>query len=266
MAKARKPAILLWDAETAPVIGHVWGLWENNVSLNQIERDWSILSWAAKWYKEKEIFYQDLRGIKNVENDKSILQGIWDLLDEADIVVTHNGKKFDKRKVNARFILNGMSPPSSYREIDTLVIAKKHFAFTSNKLEYLTKKLCNIKKSDHRRFPGHVLWVECMKGNKKAWDEMRKYNVKDITSLEELFQKLLPWDNTVNFAAYSDDPKDYNRCNCGGKYVKNGKRTYMTDLSEFQRYRCISCNSERKGSENLITPAKRKELLRRTAR
>lgn len=95
------------------------------------------------------------------------------MLDEADIVITQNGRKFDQKKLNARFILNGFKPPSSYKHIDTLVIARKHFGFTSNKLKYMTDKLCTkYKKLDHSKFPGMELWRECLKGNSEAWTEM----------------------------------------------------------------------------------------------
>ena len=31
-----KPKVLVFDIETAPMLGYVWGLWENNVALNQV--------------------------------------------------------------------------------------------------------------------------------------------------------------------------------------------------------------------------------------
>lgn len=109
------------------------------------------------------------------------------MLDEAEIVITQNGKKFDQKKLNARFILNGFQPPSSYKHIDTLCIARKHFGFTSNKLSQLTDKLCKkYKKLSHNNFPGFELWQECIKGNIEAWNEMEKYNRQDVLSLEEL--------------------------------------------------------------------------------
>ena len=134
-----KPKILIYDIETAPILGYVWGLWQNNVGLNQIESDWYALSWSAKWLgsPEDEVMYMDQRHAKNIEDDSKMLKDIWKLLDEADIVITQNGKKFDQKKLNARFIMHGMKPPNSYRHIDTLQIAKRVFGFTSNKLEYM---------------------------------------------------------------------------------------------------------------------------------
>ena len=180
------PKILFFDIETVPIIASVWKLWDNNVGLNMIEKDWHVLSWAAKWYDSDEILYEDQRHAKDFENDKKILKSIWKLLDAADIVIGQNSKKFDVKKLNARFIMHGMQPPSSFRQIDTLLIAKRHFSFTSNKLEYMTDKLCTkYKKSGHAKFPGFKLWSECMKGNQEAFQEMQDYNKMDVLILEE---------------------------------------------------------------------------------
>ena len=46
MSKYTKPKILFLDIETCPIIADVWKLWDNNVGLNQIIKDWSIIAWA----------------------------------------------------------------------------------------------------------------------------------------------------------------------------------------------------------------------------
>jgi len=181
------PKVLVYDIETAPMLSYCWGLWDQNIGLNQIHTDWHVLSWAAKWLHSDDIFYEDQRFAENIEDDKKLLEGIWKLLDEADFVITQNGKKFDQRKLNARFVFHGMKPPSSYRHIDVLLIAKAQFGFSSNKLEFMTDKLCTkYKKSTHAKFHGFSLWRECLAGNEEAFDEMMDYNCLDILSLQEL--------------------------------------------------------------------------------
>lgn len=240
--------ILLLDIETSPIIAHVWQLWDNNVALNQIQKDWHVLSWSAKWLGEDEIFYMDQRHSKDISNDKHILKKIWKLLDKADVVITQNGKKFDIPKLNSRFIINGMQPPSSFKNIDTCQLAKKRFGFTSNKLEYLTDKLCTrYKKLKHKEFPGHEMWTECLKGNKAAWKEMEKYNKHDVLSLEELYTKLIPWDSPINFNVYHDEPT----CSCGSnKFRKRG--FIYTSTAQFQRYKCKNCGAETRSGKNLL--------------
>jgi uncharacterized protein YprB with RNaseH-like and TPR domain len=125
---------------------------------------------------------------------RKILRDLWKLLDEADIVITQNGKNFDTPKLNARFIEHGMKPPSPYKHLDTYQIARSAAKFTSNKLEYLTEKLCTkYKKLKHEKFPGFALWAECLKGNVAAWNEMRRYNKHDVLATEELYMKIRAW-------------------------------------------------------------------------
>lgn len=250
------PRILLIDIETMPIIAHVWSLWDNNVALNQIQQDWSILSWSAKWLDDpsSKIMYADQRNAKNINDDKALLKKVHSLMDEADIIVGQNSKRFDVKKLNARFIMNGYQPPSKYQQIDTMLIAKKHFAFTSNKLEYLSNNLgVKHKKLKTKKFPGHVLWSECMKGNLEAFKEMEAYNKQDVLALEDIYKKLVPWDNSVNLNVYSQGDQV---CTCGN--TKFQKRGFQYTISgKYQNYRCTHCGKSYKDTVNLLKDTKR---------
>ncbi len=262
MGKNNKAKILILDIETAPILSYTWGIWDQNIGLNQIKKDWHIMSWAAKWMNDpkSKIIYADQRRSKNIEDDFGTLKKMWKLLDEADIVIAHNGDKFDIKKLNARFILNGMKPPSSYKQIDTLKLARKKFKFTSNRLSYLTNKLCTkYKKLNHPNFTGFELWKECIAGNLKAWKEMEKYNKYDVLSLEELYKVLEPWTNPINYNLYTDT--EDTMCGCGSKnFTKNGHA--YTSIGKYQRYACSDCGAEIRGNSNLLDKSKRKSLKR----
>ena len=263
VVKRKKPKVLIFDIETAPIIAYVWGLWDNNVALNQIKSDWYVLSWSAKWLGDppEKTMYEDQRNAKDIEDDSKLLKNIWKLLDEADVVITQNGVKFDSKKLNSRFILNGFQPPSSYKHIDTLRIAKKKFSFTSNRLAYMSEKLCTkYKKLDHAKFSGFELWKECLSGNKEAWKEMEKYNRYDVLSLEELYYKLIPWDNSIDFNLYHDE-LDY-VCKCGSTDFTNSGY-YYTQTGKFQKFKCTNCGSETRSAENLLSKEKKKSLRRK---
>lgn len=189
----KKQKVLILDVETSPVIAYIWELGEQYVSLDQIHTDWQIMAWSAKWLEEPDnsIQYYDSR---NSKDDKAILKPLWELLNQADIVITQNGKKFDSKKINARLMLQGFPPPKPYRHIDTYLLVKQIAAHTSNRLEYLTAKFCKKhKKVSHKKFPGLKLWKECLKGNKEAWNEMKFYNIKDVLSTEELYLAIRAW-------------------------------------------------------------------------
>lgn len=259
--KSHLPKVLVFDLENSPLRSYTWGLWQQNVGLNMIHTEWFLLSYAAKWLgsPEDSIYYGDLRGIVNEEDDKILLDAMWKLLDEADVVITQNGKKFDSKKINARFIMNGYKPPSPYKHIDTLQIAKAVFGFTSNKLEWMTDKLCTkYKKQKHSKFSGFELWSEMLKDNIDAWNECEVYNKYDVLSLEELYLKLAAWDKThPNFNLYSNT--DEHVCRCGSRAVVEDGYAY-TGVSKFQKYRCLDCGATTRGRVNLFSKEKRASL------
>ncbi len=256
------PRILTLDIETAPIESYHWGLWDQNIGLNQIKTEWSILSFSAKWLDGKKVYYTDTggRGVGKVRDDTALLGDLWKILDAADIVVTQNGKSFDLKKINARMIMAGFKPYSPIRQIDTKLVAKKHFGFTSNKLEWMSEKLTTTKKSEHKQFPGFSLWTECLKDNPKAWAEMKKYNIRDTVATEELYLKLRPWiEGHINVAAYSTQPG--RMCpKCGSKKVKsNGLRS--TQTGQYRRLLCLACGGSSHERKQVTTAAARINLL-----
>lgn len=260
MKRNRKlsPKVLLFDIETAPIIAYVWGLFDQNVGLNQIKHDWHVLSWAAKWLGQKRIMYADQRKEKDISNDKNILRKIWNLLNEADIVITQNGVKFDVKKLNARFISHGFQPPSPFKHIDTLRIAKSKFGFSSNRLEYLANALqTKTKKLSRREFDGFDLWKECLARNPKAWREMERYNKADVLALEQVYEKLIPWDNSIDFNLYHNSLEHV--CKCGSKdLVAHGYA--ILNSGKYRRYQCRDCGTWSRGKENLLSKEKRQSL------
>ena len=249
------PKILFFDIETAPLKAHLWSMWQQGVGLNQIEADWFMFSFCCKWAHSDEVFYYDQRNAENIEDDYELVLKLWHFLNEADVVVGQNSKRFDVKKANARFILNGLPKPSTYRQIDTMEIAKRNFGFTSNRLEYMTDKLCtDYKKSKHKKFHGHELWSECLKGNLEAWLEMEDYNRLDVLSLEELYNVLSSWDNTLpNFDVYVDEILDMS------EWEKDG--FHYTNLGKYQKYRNKITGVQRRSRVNLLTKEKRDSLL-----
>lgn len=256
------PKILTIDIETSPIESYTWGLWDQNVGVEQIKTEWSVISAAWKWLDKPKVFYYDTsgRGPKKIRHDLQVLQRIWEVLDEADIVVAQNGNSFDVKKINARLLMHGFSPYSPIRVIDTLSVAKRHFGFTSNKLAWLTKHLTDHPKDQHKEFPGFELWVQCMADNPRAWKWMKQYNIGDVIGTEKLYQKLRPWiSQHPNIGAYRigeiiSCPK------CGSTEVtKQGTR--VTQQGQYQQYKCTGCGGWSRGKTMQFSPAKRKSLL-----
>ncbi len=248
------------DIETAPLRAATWGLFDQNIGLNQIETEWTILSYAFKGLGQKRIYYKDNSKQADPRDDAHLLQDLWKILDDHDFLVAQNGKRFDLRKIRARLILAGFVPPSPVKVIDTMLMARQVAAFTSNKLEWLADKLSTVPKSKHKEFPGFELWSECLKGNPRAWRAMKKYNIPDITSCEEVYLRLRPWyEGHPNVAAYSGGtelacPK------CGSLNVAQDGYTF-TNVGKYERYSCGNCGGWSRGRYTRNTLAERKALL-----
>lgn len=235
--------VLVVDIETSPLLVYVWNLKDQFVGLNQMVQDWHIMAWSAKWLGEpaSSIMYYDQRNLK-VGNDLPILRPLWKLLNEADIVLTQNGKSFDSKKINARFMLLGMKPPRPYKHLDTYLIAKNAAAFTSHSLEYLSEQFCTkYKKLSHSKFPGLSLWRECLKGNRKAWNEMREYNIHDVLATEEFYEKIKAWAPESAPKPFRSDKISVLCGTCGelGRMIKRGMLVKIK--AKYQRWQCQEC-------------------------
>lgn len=256
------PRTLVIDIETSPIEAYVWQLFDQNVALNQIKTEWSILSYAAKWVGERKMFYEDTsgRGPKHVRNDKKLMPGLWALLDEADTVVGQNHKKFDLKKIHARMIEHGYEPYSPIRVVDTTIEARKYFGFTSKKLAWMSAHLTDCPKDEHKQFPGFELWTGCLSDNPKAWREMKKYNCRDVESTEQVYLKLRPWMAThPNGATYIED-KEMRCPKCLSKNLQ--RRGYIRcQQGSYPRFQCMACKGWARGKSQQLATEVRKNLL-----
>jgi len=234
-----KPKILFLDIETAPLRSFTWGLWKQNISLSQIISNWYIISWAARWLGDETVFSEVLTSQEAIaEDDFRIVHSLWYTLDQADIIICHNGDAFDIPKINTRFVLHGLMPPSPYRTIDTLTIARQRFGFTSNKLDFLAKFFGYEGKASTT----FSLWEDCMIGDNDALHYMDSYCKQDIITLEQVFMKLRPYAKGLpNLDMYQDAP--VSACPvCGKQHLKEvPDKFFYTQAVKYQVYRCSDC-------------------------
>jgi uncharacterized protein YprB with RNaseH-like and TPR domain len=194
--------------------------------------------------------YRDQRNARRIDNDKVILKEIWKLLNEADVVITQNGEKFDSPKLNARFMLNGMRPPSPYRHIDTYKLVRRVAAFTSNGLDYLTQKFCTkYKKLSHSAYPGLSLWTECIAGNKKAWAAMKEYNIHDVLSTEEFYLKIRAWAPETMATPFIAEKSGALCKVCGDKGRMTRQGTSFKNKFKYQNWQCQNCGKWTTGDQ-----------------
>lgn len=237
MKKPRTSArILMLDIETAPSKAYVWGLFNQNISLNQIMEPGYTLCFAAQWYGEREKLFFSIHH----DGMKRMLTEAHALLEEADIVVHYNGNKFDIPTLNREFIKHGFIPPSDAKHIDLLAVVRKQFRFQSNKLDFVAQELGLGSKVKHK---GMELWNECMAGDDKAWRTMRKYNMQDTSLLISLYERVRPWVPAhPNMALFVANVKKPTCPHCAStNLVKWGTRA--TQVRAYQRYKCNDCGA-----------------------
>jgi hypothetical protein len=207
------------------------------------------------------MIYADQRGRRDMRNDKDLLKKLHALLEEADVIVTKNGKSFDKPVVYGRMAINEMHPPKPFKHEDVESLFRKHFALPYYNMDYLSQVFCKkYKKGRHKKFPGNELWDECLAGNPEAWDEMERYNRLDVLTTEELLDIVSPWGVSVNLNVMRSG--DVFRCSCGSADLEKRGFGY-TKHGKFQQYRCRDCGSwpsESGSDNNLLTPKKRRSL------
>ena len=232
------PKILLFDVETSFYHFVGWGTYKQYIQHYQITEHQYIISWAAKWLYDENV-QSDVVTPKESKNrdDKRILKSIHKLLDEADIVVGHNGDRFDLRKLRWRFISQGMAPPSPFKIIDTLKVARREFFAPSYKQDFLTKyfKLENKIQTDFQ------LWVDCEAGIPEKLEEMVEYNRHDVMGLEDLYLKIRPYiRNHPNLGVLMED----DICpTCGSKHLQETSSVYLTSANKFPVYKCEKCET-----------------------
>lgn len=260
-----KCKILLVDIETAPNITYTWGLYDQNVNLEQIIESGYILSWACKWIGNNKVYYDGLYNHKkeyneNPKDESHILKNLWTMMDEADIIIGHNGDNFDLKWINTSFVKYGLKPVSSFKTIDTLTVARKHFRFQSNKLEYIAKFFGIGSKYEH---PGFSMWKDCMNGNRQAWINLEKYNKHDIYLLEGIYHKLKPFmNNHPNLALYGDLADKLCPVCLSKNIHKDGVAT--TTNNKYQRYECNDCGKNFRGNKSILTKEEKENILRNT--
>jgi hypothetical protein len=239
-----KVRILFLDIETLPNIGYTWGKYEQNVI--DFQQQGCIATFAAKWNGGK-VFAKalpDYKGYKPYSYDDSkICEDLWKLLDEAEIVVAHNGDQFDVKVINSRFIFNKLKPPAPYKTVDTKKVVKGAARFNSNKLDDLGEMLGEGRKIK----TDFSLWLGCIQGDKKSWNKMVKYNKQDVLLLEKVYERLLPWAKRhPNIGTLTNShvcPK------CGGTAMQS-RGMMLTTTMKYRRFQCTTCGGWSRESVN----------------
>jgi len=170
---------------------------------------------------------------KNPHDDRHVIETLHEILGQADVIVHHNGDSFDKRYVDTRILVNGLSALPPVPSIDTYKTAKSKLLLASNKLDYLGKLLGvgrKIKTSSS-------LWLKVLAGEAEAVREMVRYNKQDVLLLRDVFKKLQAYiPNHINRELFGG-----NGCpRCGSTKIQS-RGIHRAISRVYQRFYCKDC-------------------------
>lgn len=232
--------IILYDIETSLELVSVFQLKYNDfIDPDSIVQERHVVSVCYKWLGEKTVHAISLlddpkRFNKDPHDDFYVVKEFHKVLAEADCIVAHNGNQFDIKYLKTRMLYHDLEPLPPITSIDTYVVAKQQFLFNSNRLDYLGKFLgLGGKKSTPKG-----LWMQVLKGDKKAIKIMVEYNKEDVILLEKVFNKLKPYiPNHLNRELFGGTgcPR------CGSTKVQS-RGVHRAISRVYQRFQCQSCS------------------------
>lgn len=249
-----KPKIVLWDLETLPdVRKHIRNLPEYNsdrYGLTLKADVNTILCFGYKLYNQGKVECKNVwdfkSGQKNINDDYELVKFAYNMLHDADAIVTHNGINFDLKFLNTRLSIHGLPPLPKITHIDTCSLSKNKLFLIKNRLNSLADALSTERKMENG---GWSLWerlaLSKWEGSKEQISRdkntMSKYCKQDVVVLEKVFDKLKPYMSTLpNRNLFDGDGFDCPSCG-SHKMQKRGEQKTKTTI--YQRYQCQDCGS-----------------------
>lgn len=230
--------ILVLDIETAPVKAYVWRLWDQNVGLNQIIDNGGIICVGAKWLGHKETWlFSDWE-----HGHKGMLKAIYEMMEQADAVLTYNGDRFDLPKLRGEFLLAGFGPLPPCTSID-LYKAIKKLGFISGKLAFVGPLLSMGNKITTGGFD---LWRAVDNGSTSAQNKMARYCKQDVRLLEKVYQKV------KSYITNHPHLGDRGKCGACEGTTLHSRGYRRTKAYKIQRLQCNTCGSWQDGKREMV--------------
>lgn len=237
--------IVLWDIETSLMQVETFTLYPERIPHTGIIRDWHIICAAWKNLNTGKVHtvskMDDLQLFKkNPYDDLHVIKTLSDMLTDVDLLIAHNGDKFDIKMLNARLMFHGLDPLPPVRTLDTYKEIKKIARLSSNKLDYIG----TFFDIGHKASTSTGLWSAATAGDVDAIKEMVKYNRQDVILLEQIYNRMLPY---IKNHPKVDD-QDRSCSNCGSKNLHK-RGTYRNKRNAYPRFQCQACGAWSRGTQ-----------------
>lgn len=226
--------ILVVDIERLPGLAKVWDQKTRFVHIDKFERLPSLLCVAAKWYGRKSTEF-----LSAWDDPERMVARTWELYNDANIVVTYNGIKFDNRHLRSEWLLAELPPPKPWKDVDLYRVNSQTFGFESKSLNHLCYRLGLDTKSGRY---DDVMAQKALDGDEKSQRLMKRYNIGDVKITEQAYDRLRGWMPTHPVVGGAVDPGQV-RCNqCGSvDLAENG--WYLAVVQEYRAWRCNDCGA-----------------------
>ncbi len=230
--------ILVIDMARLCGLARVWDQKTNFVPATNFVRLPSTLCFASKWYGSKTVEFHAAW-----DDYDAMVRRSWELYDQANLVVTYNGRRFDNAHFRGDWLQAGLAPPSPWKDVD--LYQSNRFGFTSRSLNHL----CDILGLDVKSGKYSMDMAEaCIEGDVKAQATMRRYNVGDVKITEQAYDRLRGY--LPSHPHIGEIVEDERRCNqCGSVNLERNGVTRAIVI-DYVLYRCGDCGANVKGTRH----------------
>jgi hypothetical protein len=251
--------ILTLDIETQRAIVETFSIWKPFIGIDHIIQPTRVLCFAAKWRGEDKMIFKAAWTDPWVDDTAAgsylnMMQALFDLLSEADYVVTWNGDRFDLQWIESECGRLKLGRPAPYKSVDLIKTNKRWFkgGQMSMKLDWTSRQWLHDHKTKHGATD---LWHDIRYGTRAekraAQALMKEYNIHDTELTEQILELYLPWTN-INLALHVPDDGLLRCTKCSSENVRR-KGFKATLAGVYQQYVCRDCGSWSRGHRRLTT-------------
>ena len=131
----------------------------------------------------------------NRSNDSDLVGSIADALSCYDVLVAHNGARFDIPFLRTRMARWGLPAFPNKKVVDPVQLARNKLRMSSNSLA----ALASLIQAGEKTVVDANMWLEAsLDGNKQAMDYIVKHCIRDVEILEKVADAVKPYCSAFN--------------------------------------------------------------------
>lgn len=193
-----------------------------------------IICWGARWYGSDEVL---LHAEWQRGGHKRMIYGLWELIEAADIIVTHNGDNADVPWLMESLPQYGLNFPKPPKSVDTLKVMRSSFKSYHSKSLTETAKFLGIPLDKVGHWSLDLADRACA-GDKEAQVELLAYQHGDVILQGAVYDGLRGYMPNHPHVVTDGDQKACNQCG-SVDLAENGDVQKVVQLRA--AWRCRNC-------------------------